>query len=106
MAPIKVKQSQRYASQGCYFTLLADGDLTDGREGHFNIYDARSHRIPRVCRSTYGAETLAAEEALDVGQLCRGFLATVRGHNMLGRAADVAISAVTCTLVVDAKGCA
>ena len=51
-------------------------------------------------------ETLAADEALDVGQLCRGFLATVRGHNMLGRAADVAISAVTCTLVVDAKGCA
>ena len=86
--------------------MLADGDLTDGREGHLNTIDARSHRIPRVCRSTYGAETLAAEEALDVGQLCRGFLATVRGHNMLGRAADVAISAVTCTLVVDAKGCA
>ena len=47
--------------------MLADGDLTDGREGHLNTIDARSHRIPRVCRSTCGTEASAAEEALDVG---------------------------------------
>ena len=90
-------------SQGCYFALLADNDLVEGRQGSFNILDARSHRIPRICRSTYAAETLAAEEALDMGQLCRGFLATMRGHDTLGRNADLAISAVGMTLTVDAK---
>ena len=90
-------------SQGCYFALLGDVNLVEGRQGQFNILDSRSHRIPRVCRSTYSAETLAAEEAFDVGQLLRGFVATVRGFDMLGRAADLAISAVRMTVVVDAK---
>ena len=91
-------------SQGCYFALLGDLDLVEGRQGHFNILDARSHRIPRVCRSTYAAETLACEEAFDVGQLCRGFIATVRGHELLGRgAADRAVSSVKMTVAVDAK---
>jgi hypothetical protein len=89
--------------QGCYFAFLADGDLPEGRQGNFNILDARSHRIPRVCRSTYAAETLAAEEALDVGQLCRGFLSTTRGHDTFGRNADLGTSAVKMTLTVDAK---
>ena len=90
-------------SQGCYFALLGDVNLVEGRQGQFNILDSRSHRIPRVCRSTYSAETLAAEEAFDVGQLLRGFIATVRGFDMLGRAADLAINAVKMTVVVDAK---
>ena len=72
MAQMPANPSPR-PTLGCYFACLADGDLTEGRQGNFNILDARSHRIPRVCRSTYAAETLAAEEALDVGQLCRCF---------------------------------
>ena len=90
-------------SQACYFALLADMDLVEGRMGHFNVLDARSHRIPRVCRSTYAAETLSAEESLDVGQLCRGFIATARGFDMLGKAADVSTNMVPMTAVVDAK---
>ena len=35
--------------------------------------------------------------------MLRGFVATVRGFDMLGRAADVAINAVKMTVVVDAK---
>jgi hypothetical protein len=46
---------------------------------------------------------LAAEEALDVGQLCRGFLSTTRGHDTFGRNADLGTSAVKMTLTVDAK---
>ena len=51
----------------------------------------------------YACETLAAEEAFDVGQLLRGFVATVRGFDMLGRLADLAINAVKMTVVVYAK---
>ena len=35
-----------------------------------------------MCRSAYAAETLAAEEAFDIGQLCRGFI--VNSRDFLG----------------------
>ena len=94
---------ERVYSQACYFILLGDEQLVDGKPGRFNILDARSHRIPRVCRSTYAAETLAAEEALDAGQLGRGFIATILGKDMLGTKADLSMNAVKMTGVVDAK---
>ena len=73
---------EKVYSQACYFILLGEESLLKGHRGAFNVLDARSHRIPRVCRSTYAAETLSAEEGFDVGQLCRGFLATILGYNM------------------------
>ena len=94
---------EKVYSQACYFILLGDDNLVSGRLGQFNVLDARSHRIARVCRSTYGAETLACEEAFDVGQLCRGFLATLLGRDMLGPKADPSINSVKMTAVVDAK---
>ncbi|CAK9083939.1 unnamed protein product [Durusdinium trenchii] len=95
--------SEKVYSQACYYILLGDSALVDGKPGQFNVLDTRSHRIPRVCRSTYAAETLAAEEALDAGQLARGFLATVLGKDMLGVRADSSTNAVKMTGVVDAK---
>lgn len=94
---------ERMYSQACYFALLADEALLTGKHGAFNILDARSHRIPRVCRSTYSAETLAAEEAMDVGQLCRGCLATLLDPSITARQADEASNAIRMTTVVDAK---
>ncbi|CAJ1401481.1 unnamed protein product [Effrenium voratum] len=88
---------EKVYSQACYFVLLADKELLSGRRGKFNVLDARSHRIPRVCRSSYAAELLGTEEAFDVGQLCRGFLATVNGWNMSGQ------QALEMCVVVDAK---
>eukprot|EP00435_Cladocopium_sp_Y103_P044136 s2398_g12.t1 len=90
-------------SQACYFVLVADQQLMTGQSGNFNILDARSHRISRVCRSSYAAETLSTEEAFDIGRLCRGLLATVRGHDMYGKRADVAMDSVDMQVVVDAK---
>lgn len=96
--------TEKVYSQAGYMALLATDSLVQGQHGQFNILDARSHRIPRVCRSTYGAETLAAEEALDVGQLCRGFVASILGRDMVGRrAAEKAMMGVKMTAVVDAK---
>ena len=90
-------------SQACYFVLVADPSLMSGQSGFFNILDARSHRISRVCRSTYAAETLAAEEAFDIGQLCRGFVATVRGYNMVGKCSEKGMDMVDLSIIVDAK---
>ena len=96
--------TEKVYSQAGYFALLATESLVLGKHGQFNILDARSHRIPRVCRSTYGAETLAAEEALDVGQLCRGFVASILGRDMVGRrSAEKSVMGVKLTAVVDAK---
>ena len=94
---------EKVYSQACYFVLVADRSLMSGGVGSFNILDARSHRVPRVCRSTYAAETLGCEEAFDVGILCRGFLGAARGLNFLGRAALVSLNMVDLTVVVDAK---
>ena len=46
----------RVYSQSAYMILLADKELMNGRPGRFTILDARSHRLTRVCRSTYAAE--------------------------------------------------
>lgn len=76
---------EKVFSQACYFVLVADADLMNGKTGRSNILDARSHRVPRVCRSSYAAETLSAEEAFDVGQLCRGFFASLKGKSVVGK---------------------
>ena len=93
----------RVYSQACYFVLLAETQMLDGKVAKFNILDARSHRIPRVCRSTYAAETLGAEEGFDIGCLCRGLVATARGFSLHGKLAEKSMEAVKLQIVVDAK---
>ena len=94
---------EKVYSQSAYFVLVADDDLLSGRPGKFNVLDARSHRIPRVCRSSYAAETLGAEETFDVGLLCRGFIASARDFLVVGKPADRALDKVPLCVVVDAK---
>ena len=91
-------------SQSCYFVLWADADVLAGRPGKFNILDTRSHRLARVCRSSYAGEMLGAEEAFDVGVLCRGFVASALGRP-LGTKQDIdrSLNSVPLTVVVDAK---
>ena len=95
---------EKVYSQACYFVLLADRELLAGRPGKFNVLDTRSHRLSRICRSSYAAETLGAEEAFDVGQLCRGFVAAAKGLPLDGKhAIDRSINSIPLTVVVDAK---
>ncbi|CAK8992833.1 unnamed protein product, partial [Durusdinium trenchii] len=70
---------EKLYSQSAYFVIIGDHNLMNGREGCFNVVDARSHRLPRVCRSTYGAELMGVEEGMDMGIFCRGGLATFLG---------------------------
>ena len=94
---------EKVYSQACYFVLLADQQLLSGGVGYFNVIDSRSHRIPRVCRSTYAAETLSTEEAFDIGRLCRGLLASVHDRNLYGKQAEMGIDSIPMVVVVDAK---
>ena len=94
---------ERVFSQASYFVLVADAELLAGREGDFAVLDARSHRLARVCRSTFGAELYSTEEAFDVGIYCRGVLAEVRGHSLKAKLVDAAIDTVPLTVVTDAK---
>ena len=54
----------RVYSQSGYLMLIGDANLIAGKEGSFALLDGRSHRLSRVCRSTYAAELLSAEEPL------------------------------------------
>jgi len=70
---------ERLYSQSCYFVLLAEKSLMEGKRGGFAVLDARSHRLPRVCQSTYAAELLGTEEGFDVGQFVPGHIAAIMG---------------------------
>ena len=94
---------ERMFSQASYFVLVADADLLAGREGSFAVLDARSHRLARVCRSTFGAELYSTEEAFDVGIYCRGVLAESRGLSLKARLVDAMVDTVPLTVVTDAK---
>lgn len=94
---------KRVFSQSSYMVLLADKKLMSGEEGQFCLLDGRSHRLSRVCRSTYAAELLGAEEAFDCGQFIRGVLASFRGFPMENRFVESIMDLVPLSVVVDAK---
>ena len=83
--------------------MIADANLMAGRTGRFTILDARSHRLQRVCRSTFAAELLGIEEAMDTGQYCRGVLAEAFGHPLDRKPLDLSTDAVPMMTVTDAK---
>ena len=95
--------STKVCSQASYVVLLAEEKLMKGETGRCCLLDARSHRLQRVCRSTFAAELLGTEEAFDVGQYCRGLLASISGYPLEMRHVDTILDAIPLTVVVDAK---
>ena len=100
---IEVDPMSKVHSQSCYAVLLADESMLEGKMGYFNVIDFRSHRLARVCRSSYAAGTLGAEEGLDSGELCRGFIAEVKGLDMGSKQAFLEVCKVPLVGVTDAK---
>ncbi|CAJ1414999.1 unnamed protein product [Effrenium voratum] len=64
---------EKVFSQACYFVLVADADLMNGKTGRFNILDAR------------------------------GFFASLKGKSVVGKEFERNIDTVGLTVVVDAK---
>lgn len=89
-------------SQAAYFILVGDRRLMGGREGKCAFLGGRSHRLTRVCRSTYAAELQGAEEALDNGVFCRGLLAEILGYDVLLKNEEYS-GDIPLNLVTDAK---
>lgn len=94
---------ERVYSQSSYFVLVGDANLLAGKEGTFAILDARSHRLSRVCRSTFAAELYSTEEAFDIGMYCRGVLAEANGHSLGSKVVDAVLETVPLVVVTDAK---
>ena len=99
-------------SQSAYIILLGDKNLMSGKTGKFCVLDARSHRLSRVCRSTFAAELLGVEETLDTGIYIRGCLAEALGYKLdknslveksYGTIPGDDITEIPLTLVTDAK---
>jgi len=91
-------------SQATYLIGYCDPGILDGKTGRFVPLDGRSHRLPRVTRSSYGGETMSFEEGVDAGQLLRGMLAELRGHPMnTTKHSQAGMDSVPCMCVVDAK---
>ena len=95
---------ERIYSQAASLCLLADKDLLSGREGTFNLLDGRSHRLSRVCRSSYAAETYSLEEGVDSAEVVRGLIAECKGADLAVCRHDLSvIDSVPLVAVVDAK---
>ena len=93
----------RVCSQSSYYVLVAEEKVMKGEQGNFAVLDARSHRISRICRSTFAAELYSTEEALDVGTYCRGALAELQGKNIKGRMLEAVLETVPMIVVTDSK---
>ena len=74
----------------------------NGRPGKFNLIEARSHRLSRVCRSTFAAELLGTEEGLGARQYCRAF-AELMGYSLDREMAERSMEQIPMQLVTDAK---
>ena len=71
------KENSKVASQiGILIALTDESGFTSGKSA-MSVLDWKSSANPRVCRSTFAAETTACSEALEMGQYVRSFVETV-----------------------------
>jgi hypothetical protein len=82
---------------------LVDRDFPQLGRNNLQIIEYVSKKQTRVCRSTYGAELLGAEESFDIGQFIRGVVAELQGIPVLGRHVDHVLDSISMRVVTDAK---
>ena len=71
------KQRSKIASQIGHAVFLFDRKLFDGETAKGSLLEWRSQACKRVCRSTFGAETMACIEGIEACQYHRALLATL-----------------------------
>ncbi|CAE7353792.1 GIP [Symbiodinium sp. CCMP2592] len=71
------RANSRVASQMGILIVLTDKSQVDQGGGVASVLDWKSSANPRVCRSTFGAETTACSEAVELGQYVRSFMMTI-----------------------------
>ncbi|CAE7501228.1 GIP, partial [Symbiodinium sp. CCMP2456] len=76
--PRKAKRTgSKVASQIGHLVMLFDEKFLLGEKAQGSILEWRSQSCKRVCRSTFGAETMAAIEGLEGAQYMRALLASL-----------------------------
>ena len=91
------------SSQGGYLTMLTSKDVFDGTEGAYHIIDWRSSKLPRVARSSLGAEAQSASQACDnMDFVCRFYQHLLEPNEPLANILHKP-SPLGSTLVTDAK---
>ncbi|CAE7822217.1 GIP [Symbiodinium sp. CCMP2456] len=76
--PRKPKRgSSKVASQLGHLVFMTDQKILNGEKCRSSLLEWRSQSCKRVCRSTFGAETMAAVEGLEGGQYMRALLASL-----------------------------
>ncbi|CAE8614373.1 unnamed protein product [Polarella glacialis] len=88
-------------SQIGYTMFLATNDVKGEKGGRANLIDWRSHGCPRVCRSTFAAETMACAEALEAAIAMRGMLLEILHPGLDLRDVDAAMLPIEC--ITDCK---
>ncbi|CAE8594596.1 unnamed protein product, partial [Polarella glacialis] len=88
-------------SQIGYTMFLATNDVKSEKGGRANLIDWRSHGCPRVCRSTFAAETMACAEALEAAIAMRGMLLEILHPGLDLRDVDAAMLPIEC--ITDCK---
>ncbi|CAE7414743.1 RE2 [Symbiodinium sp. CCMP2592] len=89
------KENSKVASQMGILIALVDANGFKSGGGEASIIDWKSTANPRVCRSTFAAETTACSEAVEMGQYVRSFVESVL-HGSLKKINDVAGSKLRC----------
>ena len=91
------------SSQGGYLTILVSKNTFDGVEGPYHVIDWRSSKLPRVARSSLGAEAQSASQACDnVDFICRYFQHLLEPNEPLANILHKP-SPLEPTLITDAK---
>ena len=71
------KEASKVASQLGHLVMFFDEEILRGKVARGSLLEWRSQSCKRVCRSTFGAETMSAAEGLEGGQYVRALLGTL-----------------------------
>ncbi|CAE8612681.1 unnamed protein product [Polarella glacialis] len=96
----QIENKEVYSQIG-YTMFPATDDVKGEKGGRANLIDWRSHGCPRVCRSTFAAETMACAEALEAAIAMRGRLLEILHPGLDLRDVDAAMLPIEC--IADCK---
>ncbi|OLP87512.1 Copia protein [Symbiodinium microadriaticum] len=80
------RAGSKVASQIGHLIMLFHADVIDGVKEKGSVLEWRSQSCKRVCRSTFGAETMAAAEGLEGGQYMRALFGTLLTGRLMNHA--------------------
>ena len=91
------------SSQGGYITMLVNAKALNGEESSYHVIDWKSSKLPRVTRSSLGAEAQAAGQAADSVDFIARFWEMLKDPSLPLATVLKMPSSLSPTLVTDAK---